>query len=256
MHSAAAASTVAASGRLLAPELFSPARHLRPRAVGRDDYPFNELYKFACRSLSTFVVTRDARGLAFTFLATESGCTCIGVESPDNLGRGSAALPERADKIREQGGWPMVFEKQSSKTVGLGAVGTTDVRSLYDQCSASEKAVTRGVVRGAKNAPRTRVYFPWTDLRYFCKRMTLPPLQDSQLAARHDLLLAVFREVTCADDRLRIFAQWLWAELNIRPEDSLGEELKTRLTLTVLKRVNKIPWNDFYCNSGGNLAAL
>src|ERR1700719_1543143 len=98
----------------------------------------------------------------------------------------------------------MVFEKQSSKTVGLDAAGPADVHTLYDQCSASEKKLTREIFNELKIHIARVLTFRGPIFDVFSNKNNAAPLQDSQLAARYGLLLAVFREVMCADDRLRI----------------------------------------------------
>lgn len=136
--------------------------------------------------------------------------------------------------------------KQSPKTVAVGAAGPADVPSLYDQCSASEKKLTRESFDKLKRQLVYELTFRGPIFDAFSNKNKASPAQASELVARYSLLRAMFREARCADDRLWVFAQWLWAECDVQPEDSLGEELLARLTLDTLKRVNKIPWNDFY----------
>jgi hypothetical protein len=66
---------------------------------------------------------------------------------------------------------------------------------------------------------------------------------DSELAARYRVLLNAFRDAT-TDERLRFFALWARAELNILPKDSMGSEVVERLSAEEKKRVSKIPLND------------
>jgi hypothetical protein len=132
------------------------------------------------------------------------------------------------------------------KTAAVGAGGPTDVLTLYDQCLAAERALTRDSFDKLKMHLVRELHFRIPIFDVFSDKNYAAPVQDSDLVARYNLLRAVFREPMCADDRLRIFARWLWAELDVQPEDSLGEELMARLTADTLKRLNKIPWNDFY----------
>ena len=136
--------------------------------------------------------------------------------------------------------------KHPPKKAAVGAAGPTDVHTLYDQCSASEKALTRDSFDKLKMHLVRELHFRIPIFDVFSDKNYASPVQASELVSRYSLLRAVFREAMCADDRLRAFARWLWAELDVQPEDSLGEELMARLTSDTRKRVNKIPWNDFY----------
>ena len=104
VYLADAASTVAASGRLPAPELFSPAGHFRPPAVGRSPLLCFHVVRRFCPSLMsdliklgaisvppTFHVQEKTKGL-FTAMARKANTA-----SPTSLPRNPVRLP-KADK--------------------------------------------------------------------------------------------------------------------------------------------------------------
>jgi hypothetical protein len=45
---------------------------------------------------------------------------------------------------------------------------------------------------------------------------------------------------------LGVFARWLWAELDVLPEDSIGKAAVARLSSEALKSVRAAKWNDLY----------
>jgi len=80
----------------------------------------------------------------------------------------------------------------------------------------------------------------------FSARNIDPARADPEQAARYEVLLKFFRETKNPDERLRILAEWLWAELDQSPEDSLGKEAVTHLTSAVRVSLRRFPLNDFY----------
>ena len=115
-----------------------------------------------------------------------------------------------------------------------------ELRAVYDRCSADEKIL-------AREHPLKRQLV--RELAFGGKDFDSKPGfsgTDSELAAKYLLLVEKFRKAQSADDRLRLFAQWLRVELDIKPEDSVGGKMVDHLSSNAVKRVNTIPWNDFY----------
>jgi hypothetical protein len=74
---------------------------------------------------------------------------------------------------------------------------------------------------------------------------TDPASAEHERAARYEVLLKFFRETKNPDERLGILAQWLWAELDQSPEDSLGKEGVAHLSSAGQERLGRLPLNDF-----------
>jgi hypothetical protein len=121
-----------------------------------------------------------------------------------------------------------------------------DVRELHEQCSAIQKKWNRNLINREKATWVREWTFRGPVFDAFSKRKSTSDDADAELAIKYRLLLKMFRETTLTDARLNIFAQWLWGEFDILPEDSLGVREFTRLSSDVRKKLNKIPLNDLF----------
>jgi len=133
-----------------------------------------------------------------------------------------------------------------SQTPASGAVDSNSVRSLFDRCSALEKQLNKNRFDELKTEFVRRLAFGGAIFDAFAELKHRPGMPQSEVALKYELVYKLFHVAKISDERLRVFAQWIWAELDVKPEDSLGEEVFRRLTRQVSKRVAKLPWKDFY----------
>src|SRR5215472_7940487 len=135
------------------------------------------------------------------------------------------------------------------QTAVLGFSRKVDSTHGWNVCDMNSTSVGEGFRSRIPTSPLARLVL-WADsicraiLSFPCFILESPkPISsatESELAAKHWLLLDMFRNAKGPDERLRLFAQWLLAELNMRPEDSLGEKIAARLSSEAVRRVNRI----------------
>ena len=125
----------------------------------------------------------------------------------------------------------------------LAAARRADILALYARCSESEKALTRNR-NTLKEGLVRQLAFGGKIFEGISDQTSIPPEPD--LAAKYTFLGSALRDKKSADERLKLFAQWLWTEFQVRPEDSLGERTAKRLSSEAGKRVNRIPLNDYF----------
>jgi hypothetical protein len=137
----------------------------------------------------------------------------------------------------------MTSSGRRGKASAVTAARRADILALYEHCSESEKALTRN--RNAlKEILVRQISFGAKVFDGISDQSSVP--LESHLAAKYTFLGSAFRDKRSADERLRLFAQWLWTEFQVQPEDSLGERTAKRLSSEAKKRVNTIPWNDYF----------
>jgi hypothetical protein len=126
------------------------------------------------------------------------------------------------------------------------AMGRGSVSELYKEWSALEKSWPRSAVDRLKFVLARDLTFRGRFFRAFSAGPRVSTSSDPELAARYRALVESFRKTQHPDDRLNLFAQWLWVELQITPEDALGEKEVERLSFGARKRLRGIPFNDMY----------
>jgi hypothetical protein len=120
------------------------------------------------------------------------------------------------------------------------------VRSLFENCLKLERQRTRRSLDQFNAAIIRDLRFRTSLFDVFPERNSASASAESARAFKYKLLLEVFRNTKSPDERLLILAQWLWAELGQSPEVSLGEEVASRLSSAVKKRLKSFPLNDLY----------
>jgi hypothetical protein len=118
------------------------------------------------------------------------------------------------------------------------------VGAVYDRCSTDEKKLAREPA--IKSQLVRELAFGGKDFDRWQGSNSVSSANVSEQAAKYRLLVEKFRDAKGANERLRLFAQWLWADLGVQPEDALGKNVTTHLSSKAAKRVNTMPWNDFY----------
>jgi hypothetical protein len=140
----------------------------------------------------------------------------------------------------------MLPPNQEQQPFATSGAKSAKVRSLYERCLESEKKSTRKSFENLKNKFARELVFGGPILRAFSTWEQTSDFLESDPAAESALLHKMFRDAKSPDKRLRLFAQWVWGQLGIRPESSLGKDVVAKLTATTLKRLRRIPWNDLY----------
>jgi hypothetical protein len=121
-----------------------------------------------------------------------------------------------------------------------------EVRSLFENCLKLERQRTRRSLDRLNAAFIRNSTFRASVFDAFSTKNNVPVSAESERALKYELLLEIFRNTRNPDERLRILAQWLWAELGQSPEVSLGAEVAARLSSVVKKRLRSFPLNDLY----------
>lgn len=121
-----------------------------------------------------------------------------------------------------------------------------DVGTLFENCLKLEKQRTRKSLDRLQADTIRDLTFRTSLFDVFSERNSASASAESAGALKYKLLLEVFRNTKNPDERLLILAQWLWAELGQSPEVSLGEEVASRLSSAVKKRLKSFPVNDLY----------
>jgi hypothetical protein len=124
--------------------------------------------------------------------------------------------------------------------------GPLNVAALFEECSALEKSWSRSAIDRLKFVLARDLTFRGKFFRAFSVRPVVSTLSDPELAARYRALVESFRKTRHPDDRLNLFAQWLWAELEIAPDEALGEKEVERLSFEARERFRGIPFNELY----------
>jgi hypothetical protein len=134
----------------------------------------------------------------------------------------------------------------SSRKRPPNAQASGSARSLYENCLKLEKQSNRRSLDQLKETLVRDLTFRGSIFDAFTKRSSDPLVAELEGAVKYDYLLEIFRKTKNPDERLHILAQWLWAELDQLPEDSLGKETVARLSSADRERLRRLPLNDFY----------
>jgi hypothetical protein len=126
------------------------------------------------------------------------------------------------------------------------ATEPVSVAQLFQECSVREKAFSRNAIDRLKSLLAQDLTFRGKLFDAFSARPLNSSFPDADLAARYQALVESFRKTRQSDERLNLFAQWLWAELGITPDESLGKAEVKRLSLEARRRVAHVEFNSLY----------
>lgn len=115
------------------------------------------------------------------------------------------------------------------------------VRGLFEQCSQAEQQWNDTGVDRIESELILRLVFRGPVFGAFG---TASHGTESELTARYHLLRKLSQQAPDADQRLNIFAQWAWGELDIPPMDSIGPDAVVRLSAAAQAQISAIPFND------------
>jgi hypothetical protein len=118
-----------------------------------------------------------------------------------------------------------------------------EVRALYQACRSAEERVNEEAKR-SKSAMAEALTFGGQVPEGFYEQRSGAETPDSELAARYNLLLDLFRQAKHPQDRLKVFAEWLWTELRMPPKRSLGADVTKGLTADAKAKQSGVPFND------------
>jgi hypothetical protein len=135
-------------------------------------------------------------------------------------------------------------KKSASKAVAAGSPASSDVRALHAHCQKSAQQWTISAAETLRTLLARDLTFRGRIFQAFSAQRTGPATRDAELAARYRALLKIMSDLDDTHQRLRVFAQWAWAELGIEPEKSLGSKAVSSLVSGQLKRVSQVPFND------------
>jgi hypothetical protein len=124
--------------------------------------------------------------------------------------------------------------------------GAGSVAALFEECSASARSWSRTAIDRLRLVLALHLTFRGKVFQALSVRPLGSTLSGPELAARYQALVESFRKTQHPDDRLNLFAQWLWAELGIAPDEVLGTKEAQRLTVEARARLRGIPFNDLY----------
>jgi hypothetical protein len=127
--------------------------------------------------------------------------------------------------------------------------GAITIEMQYAQCVDSEKKWVRPVLDELKAAIARHLTFRGPLFDAFSASKGKSDKPDSERMIGYQLFVDALQNTSTPDERLKVFAQWCWACLDIPPEQTLGVPLVKRLTSAALESVSKVPFNDlFYAN--------